>query len=308
MAHTWHYPHSIINHVRYQILTPLLATVLLLLPGSVSAAPAPNIEKGLLITPLRQFLSADTGGMVQSSFSVTNQTDGPLDIDLKVEQFSVTDYYYNYTFSQPSSTWVHLSIPSVTLQSRQTQKIAYTVQVPAGTAPGGHYYTLLASATLTSGSVKNTIQAADLLYLTVGGKLTTVSHLESSFIRKVNFGHDIPFALNPINTGNVYSFVYVSGELHGLFVEPPRTSAAHMLLPGHVRTLNDSIPSPVLPGVYRATYGYKTEGNWIVQQSRWIVYIPPWFIAVLLALILVLPRFLPRLRQKKAAGSETTKG
>src|SRR5581483_9900798 len=106
------------------------------------------------------------------------------------------------------------------LEPRQTQKIDYNVQVPAGTAPGGHYYTLLASATLTAGAIKNTIQAADLLYLTINGKLTTVSHLESSSIRQVNFSHDIPFTLKPINTGNVYSFIYVSGELHGLFVKP----------------------------------------------------------------------------------------
>jgi hypothetical protein len=280
-------------------MSAIVMVGLLLVPSNVTAASSrPNIEKGLLITPLRQFLSVDAGKTVRSSFSVANLTDQPLTVDLKVEQFSVTDYVYNYTFSKPKDPWLQLSTQQVDLQHNQTKSIDYSIAVPVGSAPGGHYYTLLASATLSSGGIKNTIQAADLVYLTVNGKLTTVSHLESSSIRKVNFGNDIPYTLKPINTGNVYSFVYVSGELHGLFVRPVETSNAHLLMPGHVRTLGDSIPSPVLPGVYRASYGYRTDTNWIIEESHWIVYIPPWFIALLLGLVLVLPRVI-RLHTKK---------
>jgi hypothetical protein len=286
--------------MKYGILSVIVALGLLLMPNSVAAASSqPNIEKGLLITPLRQFLSVDAGKTIHSSFSVANLTDNPLAVNLKVEQFSVTDYVYNYTFSKPKDPWLQLSTQQIDLQHNQTKSIDYSIAVPVGSAPGGHYYTLLASATLSSGGIKNTIQAADLVYLTVNGKLTTVSHLESSSIRKVNFGNDIPYTLKPINTGNVYSFVYVSGELHGLFVRPVETSNAHLLMPGHVRTLGDSIPSPVLPGVYRASYGYKTDTNWIIEESHWIVYIPPWFIALLLGLVLVLPRVV-RLNKKKS--------
>jgi hypothetical protein len=288
-------------------LALLLIAATLLSAGlfHTTSAATPNIEKGLLITPLRQFLSVDAGNTLHSSFSVANLTDGPLTVDLKVQQFSVSDYVYDYTFSKPDNPWLQLSATSINLEAHKTKSIAYSIAVPTNTSPGGHYYTLLASATLSSGSIKNTLQAADLVYLTVNGKLTTVSHLESSSIRQVNFGHDIPFTLQPVNTGNVYSFVYVSGELRGLFTRPPQTSDAHLLMPGHVRTLSDSIPSPVLPGVYRAVYGYRTDTDWIIQQSRWIVYIPPWFIALLLGLVLILPRVLPRLRRKKSTPTDS---
>lgn len=290
---------------RLAFFVTVLALLTAGLPPTASAA-TPNIEKGLLITPLRQFLSVDAGNTLSSSFSVANLTDNPLTIDLKVEQFSVSDYVYNYTFSKPANPWLQLSSPSIALDAHKTKSVGYSIAVPKNTPPGGHYYTLLASTTLSSGGIKNTIQAADLVYLTVSGKLTTVSHLESSSIRQVNFGHDIPFTLKPINTGNVYSFVYVSGELRGLFTRPPQTSNAHMLMPGHVRTLGSSIPSPVLPGIYRAVYGYKTDTNWVIQQSRWIIYIPPWFVAFLLALALVLPKLLPR-RHKKQTSPEVPK-
>lgn len=289
----------------FRRLAPLLALSVLLyaaLPGSVHAADPPR-EKGLLISPLRQFLTVDSGKSKQTNFSAANLTSNPLNVTFSVKQFSVADYSYDYQFSPPVNEWVHLGITSATLQPNQTMSVPYTITVPAKSPPGGHYYTLFVSAEVTSRGVKNTIQAADLLYLTVNGKLITVSHLEDSSIHKLNLGHDIPFTIKPVNTGNVYSFVYVSGQLHGLFVRPPKTSVAHILMPGAVRSLSDAIPAPLFPGVYRATYGYKTDTDWIIQENSWVVYIPPWFIALVLAALLVAGRFLPH--RKKAVSKDS---
>jgi hypothetical protein len=266
----------------------------LALPVPTQAASDPITEKGLLITPLRQFISADAGTTKQSTFSVANLTDQPLTINLLVKQFSVTDYVYTYTFDHPDNDWLHISVDTLTLQPHKTQDIPFSITIPAKSAPGGHYYTLFASSSLASQGIHNTIQAVDLIYLTVNGQLTTVSHLKDSSIHWLSFGHDIGFKLQPVNTGNVYSFVYVSGQLHGLFVRPPQTSSAHLLMPGKVRELSGSIAAPVLPGIYKATYGYKTTSNWIIQETHWVVFIPPWFIAFLLVLFLLAGRYLPR--------------
>jgi hypothetical protein len=279
----------------------LLLIGLVLFPAGVSAAPAkePVRERGLLITPLRQYLKANAGASAQSTFSVANLTDKPLNVTFSVQQFSVTDYVYNYQFESPKNDWLHLGLTSITLQPNQTQAVPYSIQVPPKSAPGGHYYTLFASANLSSQGVQNTIQAADLVYFTVNGALTHVSHLQSSSMPRVVFGRTIPFTLNAIDTGNEHVFVYVSGQLHGLFVRPPQTSSAHLLLPGAVRKLDGSISSPVLPGLYKATYGYKTDSGWVIQQSHLVLYIPPWSIALLLALLLLLGRFWPRLHRSK---------
>lgn len=251
------------------------------------ASTPPPTEKGLLITPLRQYLKGNAGTTVSSSLDVANLTDKPLAVTISVKQFSVADYTYDYQFEAPSNNWLHLDTTAITLQPNRTQTIHYTVQIPPKSTPGGHYYTIFASANLESQGVHNIIQAADLLYLTVNGKLSTVSHLQSSSIHWISFGSDIPFTLEPINTGNVYSLIYVSSQLHGLFVPPAKISQPHMLMPGKVRELKDSIPSPTLPGIYLAKYGYRTNANWIIQQSHLVVFIPPWFIAFVLAGLLV---------------------
>jgi hypothetical protein len=264
---------------------------------ALAAGTPPAPETGLLITPLRQFISIDAGSSKPSTFTIANLTTKPLDVTLSVKQFSVTDYTYDYRFQNLSNNWLHLSQSDVILQPNQTKNIAYSFEVPTGSAPGGHYYTLFASAQMSADGVANTVQAADLVYLTVTGDLTQVSHLKSSSISWLTFGRTIPFTLNPINTGNVYSFVYVSSQLHGLFVHPPETSTGHLLMPGKVRTLTGSIPSPVLPGIYRATYGYKTSSDWIIEQSHLVVFIPPWFVAFVLAALLISGKFLPRGRR-----------
>lgn len=291
---------------RRTVLLLVLSLLLCSAFGStVRAASNPPVpESGLLITPLRQYISADAGGNKASSFTIANLTDKPLGVTLSVQQFSVTDYTYDYKFQDPTNDWLHLSQASVTLQPKQTKDIAYNFEIPPRSTPGGHYYTLFASATLSTDGIANTVQAADLVYLTVGGNLTQVSHLKSSSISWLSFGHDIPFTLNPVNTGNVYSFVYVSSQLHGLFAKPPQTSSGHLLMPGKVRTLTGSIPSPILPGIYRATYGYKTNSDWIIQQSHLVVFIPPWFIAFLLAGLLISGKLLPRRRRSKHPSSK----
>jgi hypothetical protein len=267
---------------------------------------APVREKGLLITPLRQFLATDAGKSARSTFSLANLTDSPLRVTLSVKQFSVTDYVYTYQFNQPSEDWIHISVTSLTLQPNQTQTIPYDVNVPAGSAPGGHYYTLFASADLASSGVSSTIQATDLLYLTVNGNLTHSSKLQHSSIHRIAFGRNIPFNLQPVNTGNIYFFVYVSGELHGLFSRPASTPSTHILMPGKVRTLGGDIPSPVLPGIYRAVFGYKTDTGATIMQARYIVYIPPWFIAVVIAALLLITKFYVRTHPAHVRTQETS--
>jgi len=285
-------------------LLPLLLLAVLLssaLPGSAAAAGAPTTEKGLLITPLRQFVSADAGSSAHSTFSVANLTNQPLNIQLSVQQFSVANYTYNYRFTQPTNNWLHLAQTTTALAPHHTQTIDYHLDVPAGTAPGGHYYTLLASANLAAQGVNNTIQAADLLYFTVNGRLNHSSRLTGGSIPRLSFGASIPFTMQAVNTGNVYFFVYTTGQLHGWFVRPAGSPETHMLMPGKVRTLDGHIASPILPGVYRATYGYKTDAGQTVSQSRLIIFIPPWSIALLLGLLLIFGNTLRRRKRRPAA-------
>jgi hypothetical protein len=274
----------------YLLLLTVTAVLLCCAPLTrvQAESPASTQVHGLLITPLRQYLKTAAGTTVRSNLSVTNLTNNPLDVHLSVQQFSVTDYTYNYQFTQPNNDWLHLDQASFNLLPHHSKTVNYQLNVPDHTAPGGRYYTLFASADLADQGIHNTIQAADLLYLTVSGNLTYTSDLRSSSIGHFSFGQPINYELKPINTGNVYFFAYTSGQLHGLSTRAAPTPEAHMLMPGAVRKLTGSIPAPVLPGIYKATYGYSIDNGPAVQRTSTVLFIPPWSAAFLIAFLLIL--------------------
>lgn len=267
--------------------------------GTAQAAKAPDNERGLSIAPLRQFPKLNAGTSQNAKFTVSNLTARDLTVRVSVKQFSVADYSYNYDFGDPTNDWLKLDQTQIVLPPGHSQDVPYTITIPAGTAPGGHYYTLFASTTLSTGGLPSTVQAAVLVYLTVNGKLTKTTELRGSSIQHLSFGKQINYSLDPVDTGNIYSFIYVSGQVHGLFIKNDQEPVTHLLLPGAVRAVSGSIPAPKLPGIYHATYGYKTDAGSTVSRSGWVVFIPPWFIAFLLALLLISNRFLVRRKKKR---------
>ena len=243
--------------------------------------------KGLLITPATQFATVNAGKTQAGDFGVANHTANPLTISFSIKQFTVDNYSYNYNFNPPNNNWIKISLPQVTLLPGQTQTVPYNINIPIGTQPGGNYFILLASATLTSGNLTSKVQAASLLYLTVNGKLTYTSRLVHDYIQRVMFGTQLAYHFSVIDTGNDYFFIYTSGALHGLSTKPAMTTpVTHLVIPGKIRQFTGTIPHPLLPGVYRATYGYTTDTGAVVQRSQLILYIPPWSIAVVLLVLL----------------------
>ncbi|MEK7153406.1 MAG: hypothetical protein AAB834_05640 [Patescibacteria group bacterium] len=78
--------------------------------------------------------------------------------------------------------------------------------------------------------------------------------------------------------------MYTSGTLSGIGPKKTSDDITRMLLHNTTRTIGDTIPAPLLPGLYKATYGYRTDTNQTIQRSSYLLYIPLWSIAALLGL------------------------
>jgi len=268
--------------------------VLILSPAVGHAATSTN--RGLLISPLRDYVNVDDGGQKTQNFTVANLTEKPITVALSVKQFSVSDYAYDYQFSEPHDSWVRLTKTEVQLKPNESQKISYQISVPAKNAPGGYYYSLFASAILSDTGLSGTVQAASLLYITVNGKLIQTNSLQSSSMPHIVFGKQIPYSMDVRNSGNVHYFGYFSAKVQGLFTNISPTGASHLLLPDTTRRISNSVPAPLLPGIYKATYGYQPESGAAKTHSQYILNLPPWSIALVLLVFLTL-----RLYQKKKA-------
>lgn len=274
----------------------LLAVVVLvslfvgvLAPTPATAATPTN--KGLLISPLKTYSAVNAGSTKTSTITVANLTEQPITVKFSIKQFSVSDYAYDFHFTDPGNNWVVLDTLAVQLQPNESKNVPYTITAPTGSAPGGYYYTFIASANLSTAGIVSTVQAASLLYLTVTGKLVETSAPIHSTINHFVYQGDVHYSFDVKNTGNVHYFAYFSGSLHSLFGRTTMFGTSHLLLPGTTRRVSGIIPAPLLPGIYKAYYGYKTDAGAIVMHSSYLIYIPPWSVAALLLVLFAVYKF-----------------
>lgn len=242
----------------------------------VSAADPKN--KGLFISPLRSYITAPADNIQRGTFVVANNTDSPMAITLSVQQFSVANYSYDYNFRQPQEDWVKISQTQLQLAPNKSQNLTYAIVVPAHATPGGHYFTIFATAKLTNNPSQ--VQAATVLYVTVTGALNKSSTIAHTSIPWLSFGQDIDFSLDVKNTGNTHFFTYTSGKLSGLSASNEAPESTNLLMPGTSRIIGSTIRAPFLPGIYKATYGYHTDDGHAVWRTSHVVYIPPWALLI----------------------------
>jgi len=265
------------------------ALVIMLLPVLFPpVAAAATSTNGLGITPVNQQSSVNAGASSAGAFTVSNQTAHQMTVTLSVKEFTVADYTYDYSFRPPKDDWIKLSDNPVSLAPHTSQKIVYDIEVPAKAVPGGYYFALVASTQTDVGSISGTVQATNLLYLTVNGKLVRTGVMRDSSIPWFATGTFIPYKFDVEDTGNVYFTAKFFGRLDSIFGPLPEKSSEHLLIPGAHRAITDSIPAPLWPGIYKATYGYKVDfADIVVAQSAYILYMPPWSFAAVVLIVLV---------------------
>lgn len=259
---------------------------------------ASTAASGLEISPVRRELKVDPGKTATTNVVVANLTKQDLDITLYFREFSVINTDYDYSFQTSPYDWLRIETPQLTLKPGESRTIPYSLTPGAEASPGGYYFTVFASANIDSGGIASTIQAASLLYSTVNGALDYGGRIERIVMPKVLFSPDITYDFTMTDTGNVYYTIYTIATLNSLFDRTSAQTAAHLVLPDKPRRITGDLPAPVLPGIYSATIGYRTDQGVVTTRSQPVVYLPPWSIVVLIGLIIVAVTVTRRLRRR----------
>lgn len=274
-----------------RVFLALLACCLLVAGYSLPARAEPALDtknKGLYISPLRNYLSLSAGDTVTRSFTVANLTDTAMTVNIHVERFSMIDYSYDYSFSKVQNDWLHFSQSVLTLEPYKSQEVPYTLSLPTTAAPGGYYYSLFASTTNSSGSTTNTIQVGSLLYLTVKGDTTYDFTLSKVTVPMLVTGPKINYSFDIENTGNTHCFALVSAQIDGLFYHDAPNGTSQLLMPGAIRHVAASINAPLLPGIYRLTYTIAPDHGSIMTKRQLIINAPLWSVVAMVLIILVI--------------------
>ncbi len=273
----------------------------------------PNMVKGLTVSPLRTELTIDPGTSQDSKLTLTNSNDHPITVHLSVEEFSVIDPQYDYAFNAETqlTSWVTFSPDTLDLAVGQTKTATFRVGVPLSAEPGGRYLSMF--VTTDAGSpvdgVVSQQRIASLIYLTVNGKISRSGHLVSLNAPWLLTGKT-DWTANVQNTGSTHydsRYNVTIQPLIGTQTVASSTSSA-LILPGTIRLIQNSIPLPNLPGIYKAVYTIGLGDTPAVVKTLYIIYLPPVAIIVsIFAIILVvslISEYRARSKKHKASSSE----
>jgi len=280
------------------------STSLLPIPeASAQVKPAVAKLKGLTLSPLRSELEIAQGTLLDGTLIVTNSTDKVMTVSLSAEEFNVTNQQYDYAFTAESDVtkWVNFSSTKVDLAAGESQTISFAVGVPLTAEPGGRYISLFAStdAAIQDGGVSSRQRIASLLYVTVTGDVSRAGHLVS-LSSPWAVGGNSRWSIAVQNTGTTHFRsrynVKVQNVVGHAFVASMTGDA--LILPGTVRAVSDILPLPQLPGLYKYLYTIGLGDTPATVETRYVLYMPPVAIVVVVTAIILLVSGLLRRRPR----------
>lgn len=231
--------------MRLRLASVVAAAVLFLAPA---AAFAFSVRPSLLD------VQANPGSSARALFTVLNPNPAAQTYFLSSMAFAPRDESGAPVFDPKDSNgvaqWVHFSAPSVSVPGAGKTDVSFSVDVPAGTKPGGYYVAVLVSpapADVVSVVSGASIEAkvAVLTFVTVGGAgMEKVGLLDFSMAgnQSVRDGLWGTYSYRLQNQGDVHVIprgtVRVRDAFGQVIAEGPANSANERLMPATTRTFS----------------------------------------------------------------------
>ncbi len=257
------------------------------------AADDPNTES-ITLSPTSKRYALDAGQVVQDNITVIN--DGKLAYDFLVysRPYSVKDESYDPNFTDTPSNadayqWVQFEKTSWRLEPGQRVEIPYTMRVPSGAAPGGHYGVLFAETQPSkeetqSGSVIRKKRVGTILYATVKGTFRSGGEFLGVTIPGYQSRSPLEGSATIKNTGNsdfdLTSKFRVTDVFGNLKFEINKISP---VLPQSTRKVKYEWPDVSWFGIYKVSVESSYLDKKADRTESYVFVAPRWLLVVLVA-------------------------
>lgn len=267
------------------LIVGLAAFLLVPAAPAFAADAAADIIESIVLSPVSKHYEINAGANTRDTFKVINDGKVAYDFVVYARPYSVNDESYQPDFiSKPQNAdaykWVQFDQPSYHIEPGQSIDVPYTVRVPKGTTPGGHYGVLFAE-TQPSGDtqgnvVKRTKRVGAILYTTVKGDVRTGGSLEGVDVPFFQFNHPLTTAQRVKNTGNVDFTATTTMNVYDLFGGLKfKTAREYPILPNTTRRATVEWPDASWIGLYRVeltTSFLDTKST----STQYVLMIPIW--------------------------------
>lgn len=282
--------------------------------SSLSTAPAFAVDssdviiESIVLSPVSKHYDIDAGASTTDTFKVINDGKVAYDFVVYARPYSVNDESYQPDFvSKPQNAdaykWVQFDEPSYHIEPGQSIDVPYTVRVPKGATPGGHYGVLFAETQPSGGAqgnvVKRTKRVGAILYVTVKGDVRTGGSLQDVEVPFLQFNRPLTTAQRVRNTGNVDFTATTNLKVYDVFGgEKFTTKRDYPVLPSTTRRAVVDWPDASWLGLYRVeltTSFLDTKSS----STHYVLLIPIWVYLTLGSLIGARVLYAVAQRQKK---------
>ncbi|NCU30659.1 hypothetical protein EOM57_02535 [Candidatus Saccharibacteria bacterium] len=206
-----------------------ISCLTLLLVGVQAGAVSETDQKreSITMSPVSKRLTLDAGSSQKESFKILN--DGVVDYDFIV----YTSPYYveglsyetNFESKRPNADadkWVEFEKTRYRIRAGETMEVNFTINVPEGAAPGGHYGVIFAESqadlAVTGGNIGRNKRIGMPLYLTVNGSYRLGGSIDDITTLPIQSQPPIHSNVRVNNTGNadfMASTTYIVKDIFG---------------------------------------------------------------------------------------------
>ena len=301
--------------IKILFVSIFLATVVLVVGSVVYAAIQ---GEGLTISPPISELTLDPGKRIEQTIRLTNPTSSIVEVYPKTMDFAAAGEGGEPTFFERGSenekfslaSWIDFSQSKIALAPEQVVEFKYTINVPLGAEPGGHYGVVFFATEPPENEVGSSQVAlgsmiGSLVLVRVPGQIVEKGFLESfKADQKIYFSHKkISLATRVSNLGNIHfkpkGSIKIKNLLGAEFEPLTFNEQSGNVLPDSTRRFENMWQANWFSvGPYKANlvleYGQDSK-NLASEATFWII---PWWLIIIVFLLTVLIIYLI-LKQKK---------
>ena len=266
----------------------------------VFADEALTVVTGVQISPtIQRSGTLDPNSTYSNKITVTNISDKPITFKIGVDPFSVEDLTYAPIYSVRNAynqvvNWIEIEDYDNELEPGEMAEIDYTVKIPKDAPAGGQYAVIYAETDVNSetDSIKSVAKAGTILIMRVDGETRMTGEISNTSIPAFLLTPPVSASATFENNGNVDADATLTVKIENYFTGDVIYDGANdpiekTVLPDSVRELNFSWSSIPRLGVLKVTMNSEFMGDAEIK-SRIVIVCPIWFIAIIIAIIIVI--------------------
>ena len=304
-----HNSNTLISTYSIAISSFLFSLLLSIIANAVPVHAQAEPRESITLSPASTTYKVDAGKSINGKLTIVNDGNVPYDFIIYARPYTIVDNAYdNPNFQKTSERtdlygWVQFPETRFHIEAGKTIQVNYTIRVPSGVAPGGHYGVIFAEtqppADASHGNaVLSKKRVGSVIYATVNGQVNLSGEVGENSIPFWQVEPPLKATVSAKNTGNTHFTDDVKLTVKDVFGNIKyEATKDYQVLPDTTRTISLEWPKASWFGFYKV----ETEQKFLDKSSKSEGYVlmMPRFLPVALLLILLIGGVYAVVRRRK---------